>query len=185
MIRLLSVLIFSGCMLLLLPHAGRAQGSPRAMPSQEIAAPFGLDWGESEARLEPMLLGAKSKIVEKRILEGRDMWTVEGLVQANLYRTIFYFKNDGLDEVELQYRNKAWAETDYDSFLSQLREKVEKRYGDGKLIARSKTQQADVNQTLVGYQWSKNGCAIEVIYFAAEKPSQNYRIVSLHYKILE
>lgn len=154
----------------------------RTAKAEDIAPPFGLDWGESEPRMERLLTGAKATIVEKRIFNKRDMWTVEGLVQANLKRTIFYFQNGGLAEVELQYQNPDWIDNDYNNFLAQLRMKIEKRFGDGKLIARSKSPVGDVTQTLVGYQWTKGSTQIEIIYFSAENPSQVYRTVSLHYK---
>lgn len=151
----------------------------------DIDPPFGLQWQQAQGRVEKLLQGAKAKIVERRVLDGRDMLTVEGLVQTNLKRTVFYFKNGGLVEVELQYQNAEWVDTDYNSYLGQLRLKVEARYGQGALIARGKTQKGDVVQTLVGYQWTKTSGSIEVIYFAAESPSQVYRTVSLHYKAIE
>lgn len=152
--------------------------------AEEITPPFGLAWGTAQPKLERLLNGAKARIVEKRVLNGRDMWTVEGLVQTNLKRTVFYFKDGGMVEVELQYQNADWIDTDYNSFLSQLRLKVEGRFGMGKLIARSKNVADDVTQTLVGYQWSKSEAAIKIIYFSAESASQVYRTVSLHYVAL-
>ncbi len=150
--------------------------------AEEMRPPFGLDWGESQQRMQSLLTGAKAKIVERRVLEGRDMWIVEGLVQTNLKQTVFYFRNGGLVEVELRYQNSNWVDTEYNAFLSQLRGKVESRFGQGKLIARSKAPVGDVTQTLVGYRWSKGETQMEIIYFAAENPSQVYRTVSLHYK---
>lgn len=159
--------------------------APGILRADEITPPLGVDWGEAENHLERRLLGAKAKIVEKRVVDGRDMWTVEGLIQANLRRTVFYFKNGGLSEVEFQYQNDQWAEVDYDRLLSDLRQKLDARFGAGKLVARTKTPQGDVMESLVGYQWSKGTAAIQVIYFGAESPTQAYRTVSLHYKALE
>jgi hypothetical protein len=153
--------------------------------ADEITPPLGVDWGEAENHLERRLAGAKAKVVEKRVVEGRDMWTVEGLIQANLRRTIFYFKNGGLSEVEFQYQNDQWAEVDYGRLLSDLRQRLEARLGSGKLIARSKIPQGDVTESVVGYQWNKGTAAIQVIYFGAESKTQAYRTVSLHYKSLE
>ena len=150
--------------------------------AEEMRPPFGLNWGESQPRMQTLLTGAKAKIVERRVLEGRDMWVVEGLVQTNLKRTVFYFRNGGLVEVELRYQNSDWVDTEYNTFLAQLRSKIESRFGQGKLIARSKTPVNDVTQTLVGYRWEKVSTIMEIIYFAAENPSQVYRTVSLHYK---
>jgi hypothetical protein len=150
--------------------------------AEAMRPPFGLEWGESEQRMEALLTGAKAKIVQRRVHEGRDMWIVEGLVQANLKQTVFYFHNGGLVEVELRYQNPGWVDTEYSAFLTQLRTKIESRFGQGKLITRSKTPIGDVTQTLVGYRWVKASTQMEIIYFAAEKPSEVYRTVSLHYK---
>jgi len=163
-------------LILIAPSFGRAD---------EITPPLGVSWGEQEDHLQQRLAGAKAKIVERRIVAGRDMWTVEGLVQANLRRTVFYFRDHGLVEVEFQYQNDQWIDTDYDRLLTDLRQRIERRFGEGRLISRSKTTQGDVTQNLVGYEWNKNNAAIQVIYFSAESPSQVYRTVSLHYKALD
>jgi len=155
-----------------------------ARGADPIVPPFGLAWGVNRERLTGLLKGADAKIVEKRIVAGRDMWTVEGLVQTNLQRTVFYFRNDGLVEVELQYQNSSWLDSDYSSFMGQLRMSLENKYGAGKLVARSKNPQGDVIQTLTGYEWVQPNNAIQLIYFSAESPSQIFRMVSLHYKSL-
>src|SRR5436309_571543 len=66
--------------------------------AQEIKPPFSLHWGESSEHLEKLLKDARARIVEKRYVEGRTAWTVEGLVQSSLRRTLFYFKTDQLVE---------------------------------------------------------------------------------------
>ena len=157
---------------------------PLALAAEEIAPPFGLKWGINREQLNGLLKGANAKVVEKRVLSGRDMWTVTGLSQPNLHQTIFYFRNDGLVEVELQYQNSAWLDEDYNKFMSQLRQSLEAKYGTGKLIARSKNPQGDVLQTLTGYEWVQTSNAIQLVYFSAESPSQVFRMVSLHYKAL-
>src|SRR5438132_8396459 len=101
---------------------------------EQIRPPFGLQWHETEERLEKLLKGAKAQIVERRNVEGRGVWTVEGLVSANLKRTIFYFKNSELVEVELQYQNAEWDTLKYDDFMGQVRRQLEQKYGVGELI---------------------------------------------------
>jgi len=153
-----------------------------AFAVDQIVPPFGLTWGTTKDRLAELLKGANAKIVEKRVLTNRDAWTVEGLVQTNLHQTIFYFRNNALVEVELQYQNSDWLDSDYNNFMGQLRLNLEKKFGPGKLIARSKNPKGDVIQTLTGYEWVQAESAIQLVYFSAESASQVFRLVSLHYK---
>jgi hypothetical protein len=85
-------------------------------------------------------------------------------------------------EVELQYEDNAWDSTKYNDFMSAVRRKIESKYGTGRLIARQKVPEGGVVQTLVGYKWEQNNTAIQLIYFAAENATFNYRSVSVHYK---
>jgi hypothetical protein len=149
---------------------------------EEIRPPFGLQWGEEANRLEKLLEGAKAKIVNRSQIDGRDAWTVEGLVQQWLRRCVFYFKDGQLVEVELQYQDDSWDVERYDNFLSQVRRRIEQRYGVGQLIARSKAPQGEVMQTMVGYKWNHNNRVIQLIYYSAEQGAQAYRAVSVHYK---
>jgi len=152
---------------------------------EDIMPPFGLEWGEAPERLNTLLANGGAKVVEKKTLHGRTVWTVEGLVQPNLKCTVFYFRNGGLNEVEMQYQNATWIDNNYNDFMSNLRTRIERRFGPGKLTARSKAPVEGVTQTLVGYSWARGPSQIDLVYFAAEVPSQVYRTVSLHYKSLQ
>jgi hypothetical protein len=125
--------------------------------SVEIRPPFGLSWGESSARLDGLLTTAKARVVERRLIGARECWTVEGLVQPNLKRTLFYFSGGALSEIELQYQSPDWDSSRYESFMSQVRGRIEQRYGPGKLIARTKAPEKEVMQTVIGYQWTQPG----------------------------
>ena len=150
--------------------------------ADDIKPPFGLQWGESQDRLAKLLAGAKAAVVDKHEVEGREAWTVEGLVQQNLRRTVFYFKGGQRVEVELQYQSADWDTQKYDDFMSQVRRRIEEKYGPGQLIARSKRPEGQVTQTIVGYKWTQGKSALELIYYAAENADLIYRTVSLHYK---
>jgi hypothetical protein len=150
--------------------------------TKPIEPPFGLRWGEDSKTIERLLKGAGATVVEKRKVEGREAWTVEGLIQASLKRTVFYFKKEQLVEVELQYEENEWDAMKYNDFMSAVRRKIESKYGTGRLIARQKTPKDGVIQTLVGYKWEQNNTAIQLIYFAAESADFDYRSVSVHYK---
>ena len=154
-----------------------------AMGVEEIKPPFGLIWGESSERLERLLKNAKATVVEKRKVEnGREAWDVEGLVQAGLKRTVFYFRAGSLNEVELQYQRENWDQAKYDEYMGQIRRSIEKRFGTGQLIARKTEPEGDVIQTVVGYKWNQNNAAIELFYYSAQNGSNVFRTLSVHYR---
>lgn len=155
---------------------------PRRGGAEEIKPPFNLRWGETAERLERLLKGAKATIVNRRNIEGREAWDVEGLLQAGLKRTVFYFIGGELVEVELQYQKDGWDEAKYDGFMGDVRRRLEQRYGQGQLIARKKEPEGEIMQTLVGWKWNQNNTAIELVYFCAQTPSQVFRTLSVHYK---
>ena len=157
--------------------------APPPSETNEIKPPFGLSWGETAERLERLLAGAKAKIVDRERLEdGREAWTVEGLIQVGLKRSKFYFRGGSLVEVELQYQKDEWDQGKYDEYMGQVRRSIEKRYGQGQLIARKTEPQGDVMQTVVGYKWNQNNTSIELIYYSAQNGTQIFRTLSVHYK---
>jgi hypothetical protein len=155
-----------------------------ALRAEEINPPFGLRWGETAARLERLLGGAKATIVDRHLVDGKEAWDVEGLLQIGLKRTVFYFHRGELIEVELQYQQEGWDDNRYTTLMNDVRKRLEQKYGDGQLIAR-RTEQApdsDVTQKIIGYKWNQNNTAIELVYFAATTNTQSYRTLSVHYK---
>jgi hypothetical protein len=166
--------------LLLLLATARAEAGADA---KEIQPPWRLRWGESSMQIGPLLKGAKATIVEKRKTDDGEAWTVEGLLQASLRRTIFYFKTDMLIGVELQYQDANWDNTKYNDFMAQIRQRIAGLYGEGQLVARSKTPvEGNVMQTVVGYKWSQSSTSLELFYFSAENATEIYRTISVHYK---
>ncbi len=161
-----------------------AQFAPDTQAAQQINPPFGLEWGESADRMEKLLKGAKADIVDRHDVAGREAWTVEGLIQQGLRRTVFYFREGQLVEVELQYQSPDWDVAKYDDFMAQVRRRIEQKFGAGQLIARTREPagSGDIMQTLVGYKWNENNTAIQLFYFSAESSTQSYRTVSVHYK---
>jgi len=154
--------------------------------AEEINPPFGLRWGETAQRLERLLAGAKATVVDRRLIDGKEAWEVEGLLQTGLKRTVFYFHRGELVEVELQYQQDGWDDARYTNLMGDVRKRLEQKYGEGQLIARRTEQapEADVTQKLIGYKWNQNNTAIELVYFAAVKAgsTESYRTLSVHYK---
>lgn len=152
--------------------------------AEEIKPPFGLHWGETTARMERLLDGAKAKIVERRHLDGREVWEVTGILSNDLQRTLFYFTGDQLVEVELQYKTADWEEEKYNTFMDDVRRKLEVKYGEPELIAKREEPHGDVMQKVVGWKWNRNSAAIELFYFSAQNATQVFRTLSVHYKAL-
>ncbi len=164
---------------LLLGIAGVARAQ-----AEEIKPPFGLHWGETTTRMERLLDGAKAKVVERRKVEGRDVWEVSGILSNDLQRTLFYFTGDQLVEVELQYKTADWDEEKYNTFMAEVRKKLEVKYGEPELIAKREEPLGEVMQKVIGWKWNRNSAAIELFYFSARNATQVFRTLSVHYKTL-
>jgi hypothetical protein len=157
-----------------------------ALPARavdDIPPPFGFHWNDSMTKVEQVLLGAKAKIVTKERKEKRDVWTVEGLVQPGLKRTLFTFKEGFLVEVELQYEYPDRSIEWYNERIHDIRTYWDAKYGKiGKLVSRSRDTDSDVIQTLVGYQWIVGGTMLELFYFSAQRDLMLFRSITVTYK---
>lgn len=150
----------------------------------DIPPPFGFHWNDSMTKVEQVLLGAKAKIVTKERKEKRDVWTVEGLVQPGLKRTLFTFKEGFLVEVELQYEYPDWSIERYNDRMGEIRRYFDAKFGTGKLVSRSRDTDSDVIQTLVGYQWIVGGTMLELFYFSAQRDLMVFRSITVTYKAI-
>jgi hypothetical protein len=155
-----------------------------ALAVDDIPPPFGFHWNDSMTKVEQVLLGAKAKIVTKERKEKRDVWTVEGLVQPGLKRTLFTFKEGFLVEVELQYEYPDWSIERYNDRMGEIRRYFDAKFGTGKLVSRSRDTDSDVIQTLVGYQWIVGGTMLELFYFSAQRDPMLFRSITVTYKAI-
>jgi hypothetical protein len=159
--------------------------APYAFPIDELAPPFGFRWNDSMAHVEDVLHRVKAKIVSRQKKESREIWTVEGLVHPGLKRTLFTFKQRGLIEVELQYEYPEWWNIErYNQRMAEIRKYFDEKYGTGKLVSRSRDNDTDVIQTLVGYQWMVGATMLELFYFSAQHDNLVYRTITVDYKAL-
>jgi hypothetical protein len=168
-------------LLLLAGLLGIAQGQTN--DPRQIGPPFGLHWAEGQKQIATVLDHAGARIVDKEDSQGRDAWTVEGLIQPALKRTILYFgKEKTLVEVELQYQDPGWDLVAYEEFLNSARQRLEDLYGPPTVLARDRKPEGDIMQTIVGYQWQQQGSSIQLFFFSAERNNDVYRSVSVHYR---
>ena len=157
---------------------------PCAFPVDELVPPFGFRWTDSMARVEAVLHGAKAKIASREKKENREIWTVEGLVHPGLKRTVFTFKHRALVAIELQYEYPDWSIERYNQRMGEIRKYFDEKYGTGKLVSRSRDNDTDVIQTLVGYQWMVGATMLELFYFSAQHDKLVYRTITVDYKAL-
>jgi hypothetical protein len=154
-----------------------------AFAVDELMPPFGFRWNDSMARVEAVLHGARAKLVSREKKENREVWTAEGLIHPGLKRTLFTFKNRALVEVELQYEYDRGIEW-YNTRMGEIRKYFDEKYGTGKLVSRSRDNNTEVIQTLVGYQWMVGTTMLELFYFSAQHDNLIYRTISVNYKAL-
>ena len=155
-----------------------------AFPLDELVPPFGFRWNDSMARVEAVLHGAKAKITSREKKQSREVWTVEGLLHPGLKRTLFTFKQRSLIAVELQYEYPEWSIERYNQRMGEIRKYFDEKYGTGKLVSRSRGNDTDVIQTLVGYQWMVGATMLELFYFSAQHDNLIYRNITVDYKAL-
>src|SRR3954462_3623272 len=155
-----------------------------APAAEEIPPPFGFKWNDSMTKIETTLNGAKARILSREKKEKKDVWTVEGLVQPGLRRTLFIFRDGFLVEVELQYEYPDWTIERYNDRMGEIRRYFDAKFGTGKLVSRSRDTGSDVIQTLVGYQWIVGGTILELFYFSAQRDQMVFRSITVTYKAI-
>jgi hypothetical protein len=151
--------------------------------AERINPPFGFYWGESEKEIEQVISRAEARVLDRQTVQGREAWTIEGLVQPALKRAVVYFGSQKtLVEVELQYEHPEWDLVAYEEFLNSARKRLEAKYGPPTVLARDKKPEGDIMETVVGYRWQQASSSIHLFFYSAERNSDVYRTVSLHYR---
>lgn len=152
-----------------------------AAAQQEIKAPFGMQWGEPAGRIEEVVTKAKAKVAEERTIGQRDVLVVEGIVQEGLKRTLFYFENGGLCEVELQYDRAGWDDPKVAAWVATIKREADRKYGPGRVYADEKGDENGLTHTLKGWMWVQNFVSLRLVHYTAKKGEEQMRRVSLHY----
>ena len=159
----------------------------RALPAapvaaqQEIKAPFGMQWGEPQGRIKDVVGKAKAKVVEERGAGPREVLVVEGIVQEGLKRTLFYFTNHGLSEVELQYDREGWGDEKVKAWVATIKREADRKYGPGRIYADETGNESGFRHTLKGWMWVQNFVSLRLVHYSAQKENETMRRVSLHY----
>jgi hypothetical protein len=148
---------------------------------QEVDPPLGLHWSETQKDVE----ATNPPVTERAVMKDQDTWTLEGFTQVGLKRAILYFsKAKTLDEVELQYEEPTWSFDDYQAFFGSARDSLRQQYGDPIVLARYKepNHEQNVVETLVDLLWRSEGGSIQLVFYAAERDTNTWRMISLNYR---
>jgi hypothetical protein len=124
---------------------------------------------------------AKAKITEEKKAGQRDVIIVEGIVQEGLKRTLFYFTDGGLSEVELQYDREGWDEPRVASWVTTIKQQADQKYGAGRIYADDRGEKDGMQHTLRAWIWVQNFVSMRLVHYAAQKGEEKMRRVSLHY----
>jgi len=152
-----------------------------AAAQQEIKAPFGMQWGESAERIKEVVTKAKAKITDEKKSGQRDAIIVEGIVQEGLKRTLFYFADGGLSEVELQYDREGWDEQRVASWVTTIKQQADQKYGAGRIYADDRGEKDGIQHNLRAWIWVQNFVSMRLVHYTAQKGEEKMRRVSLHY----
>ncbi len=153
-----------------------------AQGAEDIKVPFNFRWGDPPGIVESTVTRAKAEVVDHREIDGKSAIVVEGHPDPRLKRSIFYFTNDALVEVELQYADPSWDTSKLNAVFEQTRRNLDRKYGTSRNISRSKTREDGVVQTVLGYQWTQSYTSLRLFYYLAEKDADSFRMLSYHYR---
>ena len=150
----------------------------------QMKPPFNFKWGEPTERVEKLIIGSKARITERKSIKNRQVLVTEGIPQKLLQRSLFYFSNDSLNEIELQYGDTSWDSKKYHIFFDDVRRNVDLKYGPSRIIVREKNRdpESDILHTLIGYQWTQGYMSLQLFLFTSEKTDCSHCVISMHYK---
>jgi len=155
---------------------------------EQIKVPLGGSWGDDPERFNELILAGDLTIVNSETIPAtqKKIVTVRGVIGAALKQNIFVFQKEGLVEIEYQYGNANWDAKKYQDFFDNFRRMFESKYGPGTQLNKTSTPQLDasgVTTTIAGYEWEQSFCMLDLFYYTAEKKNQQYRLISVHYKM--
>jgi hypothetical protein len=160
--------------------AGLADVQPAS--AQTIDPPFGFYWAAGQSETEKVIQRNGARIVGKAIVQGRETWTIKGLIEPALERTILYFGTKKvLVEVELEYQHPNWDLVAYKQFLNGILRRLQSKYGPPIVLGKDTKKTQGGTMEIVGYEWPNASGSIQLFFFSAERNGNVYRSVSLHY----
>lgn len=156
--------------------------------AQQIKVPLGCSWGDDSAKLEELIHAGGLTLVSSETIPSsqKKIVTVCGVIGAALKQNIFVFQKEELIEIEYQYGNSNWDDKKYQEFFDNFRRMFENKYGPATPLTKAaalKNNPGGITTSIIGYEWAQSFCILDLFYYTAERGSQQYRLVSVHYKM--
>jgi hypothetical protein len=153
--------------------------------AERIKVPLNFKWGQPMQQVEETLKRANARVTERRTVSGKQVITVEGLPDpraTRLREALFYFQNEGLCEVEYRYSDPSWDASKINEIFEKTRQMLYERHGESRNIAKQRSMENGVLQTVIGYQWTQEETTLRLFLYTAEQGNEAYRVLSYHYR---
>lgn len=132
--------------------------------AQVIPAPFGLQWGETPARILSFAERTGARIEQQSGSSGRETIDVRGPFPNQRYQRLgFTFQADHLVQVAVYYQAPENGD-EARELLADLRREIEQSFGPGQLLETGSEKNRDgYLETRRVFRWEREGCAIWLI----------------------
>jgi hypothetical protein len=156
-----------------------------SLVAQVIQAPFGLQWGETQARIMAFAERASSGIQIRSGVPGCETIEVRGPFPNQRYQRLgFTFRSDHLIQVAVYYPAPVDG-NEGGELLAALRSEIEQSLGPGQLLETGTEENSDgYLETRRVFRWEREGCAMWLISMqvkATEESSLPRREISVVY----
>jgi len=162
--------------------------NPNVDTTQPIEPPFGLNWGESPENVWKWVKTNKFDTAAGKIKDGRNVIEILGpFPNAEFNRLRFYFLDNALTEVELQFiktgHEEAGVEFDGITQAMAIKHKVDGRMGKGLLVKNTEGTDNGSKWKFIQQIWTDEEHSIWLAVFSSTSPKKEIlSIVSLHYR---
>ena len=163
---------------------------PTTDNTQPIQPPFGLNWGENSENTRAWIAKNQHKYVEGTHSDCRYVIEVQGpFPDVSFDRVRFYFLDDQLTEVELQFNKILPGNNPEDEAATytealDLKNLIDSLYGKGHLIRHDQGDNPKTPWRYLHQVWTDEEHSIWLIVFQqkTQQPPQSLTITSIHYR---
>ncbi len=133
-----------------------------ARPVEPIKAPLGMQWGVTSERVKDFVKRAGARVVSESPEGYQSAVVVDGIKGAGLDRATFYFVDNSLREVAIDYGSSATTVAAAASQMDRLVADASEKYGNGYRYKAAETKSAGGTKKLEGWAWVQDGGSLRI-----------------------